>query len=771
MPEMPEITRRRLLGAGAAAAGGAMLSSLVPPNLAAAMARQPAKGTLKDIKHVVVLMQENRSFDHYFGTLSGVRGFADPNAITLSTGKSVFYQPVPANFSGYSNPDGYLLPWHLDTKTTSSQAIPSTSHAWAVQHQALDITVGPTTTAAEDLWLQAHLTADGVTNGPFTMSYYERQDIPFHFALAENFTICDGYHCSLLGPTWPNRMFLMTGWNDPNGTAGGPIITNADWLALKIEAVAANPDLWEQTLFILNYDENDGLFDHVPPPLPPAGTPDEFVSTVPVGGSTPVPMPIGGGVRVPCILISPWTVGGYVATENFDHTSVLQLLELITGVEEPNISQWRRDTFGDLTSALGMGGGKAQKAPNLAGPQELSELFWEAEYQVENLPAATPPGALQPFPQQEKHRQPGWMPDIKKNGKRHQGRTALPKTTSRLLENQTNHAGDFEQLKYKDSQFPGILEQRIGKEISAAATHAWVPVVDAGGIAIIDTSTFAFVSALVSETNPYGIASTPDGTKIYVTESGTNLVSSFEVASLVGATAKQAGTTIVVGVYPHGVTVSPDGARAYVANTGPDAGPGGSDTVSAIKVSTDVVVDTFTVGQAPQIIAVSPDSSKLFVTCVQGLYVVDAYSGHKKLATSVCAQAHGVATSPDGNWVFVADTLNNQVLVLDGKGTSVAGQIAVGATPWNVAFTPDSKSAYVTNSGDDTVSVIDIAQGSVSGLVPVSRIPTGIAANGTQMWVTGNVSSTVSVIDTGSNSVISTVALGISAEPISIAFA
>ena len=361
------------------------------------------------------------------------------------------------------------------------------------------------------MWLPAHLAADGPINGPFTMSYYERQDIPFHFALAENFTICDGYHCSLLGPTWPNRMYLMTGWNDPNGTAGGPIITNvvptppynwgtyperleaagiswqvyqeeddygtnvleyfqnfqnaepgsglyergltisqpgkfeadcaagnlptvtwivptsgksehpaylpatgADWLASKIEAVAANPDLWEQTLFILNYDENDGLFDHVPPPLPPAGTPNEFVSTVPYGGTTPVPMPIGGGVRVPCILISPWTVGGYVATENFDHTSVLQLLELITGVQEPNISQWRRETFGDLTSALGMGGGRAQNPPNLAGPHELSELFWEAEYQVENLPAAMPPGAIQPFPQQEKHRHPDWMPDVKR---------------------------------------------------------------------------------------------------------------------------------------------------------------------------------------------------------------------------------------------------------------------------------------------------------------------------------------------------------------------
>jgi phospholipase C len=842
---MPEITRRRLLRTGAAAAGGAVLSTLLPPNLRKAMAQAPLRGSVTDIKHVVVFMQENRSFDHYFGTLAGVRGFADPNAITLSTGKSVFYQPDP------SNPDGYLLPWHLDTKTTSAQAIPSTSHAWTVQHEAVD-------GGKNDNWLPAHLAADGPTNGPFTMSYYERQDIPFHFALAENFTICDGYHCSLLGPTWPNRMYLMTGWNDPNGTAGGPIISNvvptppynwttyperleqagiswqvyqeeddygtnvleyfqnfqaatpgsglyergltisqpgkfeydaandqlptvswivptsgksehpaylpatgSDFLASKLEAIASNPDVWAKTLFIFNYDENDGLFDHVPPPLPPAGTPDEFVDG----------LPIGGGVRVPCLLISPWTVGGYVATENFDHTSVIQLLEQITGVTEPNISAWRRQTFGDLTSALGMGGGRAQPAPALPGPAVTSELFWEAEYQVENLPAPTPPGAVQPFPQQEKHRYPDWMPDTKRNHRnRPRGLRGLPKTTSRLLENQTNHAGDFPH-GYRGSQFPGMLEERIGKELSATVTHAWVPMVDAGGIAIIDTSAFTWVSALVSETNPYGIAATPDGSKLYVTESGTNLVSSFEVASLVGSTTKQPGTTIVVGVYPHGVTVSPDGARAYVANTGPDADLDGSDSVAVIKVSTDTVVGSLKVGQAPEMVAVSADSSKVFVTCLEGLYVADAYSGRAHLATSQCAQAHGVATSPDGNWVYVADTLNDRVLVLDGKGRSIAAQISVGTTPWNVAFSSDSTTAYVTNSGDDTVSVINTASGAVTDTISVTRIPTGISVFGTQVWVTGNVSSTVSVIDTTQNAVISTVPLGISSEPISIAFA
>ena len=169
--------------------------------------------------------------------------------------------------------------------------------------------------------------------------------------------------------------------------------------------------------------------------------------------------------------------------------------------------------------------------------------------------------------------------------------------------------------------------------------------------------------------------------------------------------------------------------------------------------------------------AFSADSKRLFVTCNEGLYVAEAASGKAKLATKECAQAHGVAASPDGDWVFVADTENDRVLVLDGKGKSVAGKIKVGSTPWNVAFTPDSKSAYVTNSNDDTVSVINVSSGAVTDTISVSRIPTGISVLGSHAWVCGNVSSTVSVIDTTSNKVVSTVDLGISSEPISIAFA
>ena len=128
---MAEFTRRRFLGGAAAATGAGAAAALLPASVQKALATPSTRpGRWKDIKHVVLLMQENRSFDHYFGTMSGVAGFDDPDAITLSTGRSVFYQPDAVN------PDGYLLPFHLDTHSTNSQAIPSTSHAYSVQHQA-----------------------------------------------------------------------------------------------------------------------------------------------------------------------------------------------------------------------------------------------------------------------------------------------------------------------------------------------------------------------------------------------------------------------------------------------------------------------------------------------------------------------------------------------------------------------------------------------------------------------------------------------------------
>ena len=491
----PALSRRRLLGSAAATGGMATALSLLPTNVTKALAAQAASGTaargrLRDVEHVVLIMQENRSFDHYFGTLPGVRGYADPTAIKLkSTGRPVFYQPDPAN------PDGYLLPFHLDTRTTAAQAIPSTGHGWPVQHAALN-------GGAMDSWVTAHTEYDGASTGPFTMGYYERQDIPFHFALADAFTIFDNYHCSVLGPTHPNRYMYMTGTIDPNGQYGGPALDNdeingtyswtsyperltaagvswmcyqetdsygangfnvlqflkqyidaptdstlyqsamvstpagqfeydalndklpavswvfptvatsehpnampnagAAWLASKLDAIAANPEVWAKTLVIINYDENDGLFDHVVPPLPPTGTADEFVSLNSPGGTVGGGLPIGAGYRVPCIVVSPWTVGGNVCSTPLDHTSVIRFLEQLTGVQEPNISAWRRRAFGDFTDIFGRSSARDgfPALPDTSGPLTL------ANYETSQFPLPVFPGAQQSFPVQERGHRP-----------------------------------------------------------------------------------------------------------------------------------------------------------------------------------------------------------------------------------------------------------------------------------------------------------------------------------------------------------------------------
>jgi phospholipase C len=473
MTNSPVFTRRRLVKSAAQLASFTAAATLMPPNVQKLLAQGPRRtGSLKDIRHVVMLMLENRSFDHYFGTMAGVRGFGDPHALTLPNGMSVFHQPDT------ENPKGYMLPFHLDTFSTRAQALPSTSHAWSVQHQAWN-------GGRMDQWLPAHRTADGA-HGPYTMGYFRREDIPFHYALAEAFTICDAYHCSVMGPTRPNRFYWLTGSIDADGRYDGPQTSNktppeglrwktyaerleeagvswkvyqhadngtgfnvlrlfrqfmdsppgsplqvkgmpsasdgefeydarhdrlpavtwlcptnegsehpansmpaagAEFIAAKLDAVAANPDVWAKTVFILNYDENDGLFDHVPPPVPPPGTPGEFIDG----------LPVGGGFRVPCIIVSPWTAGGWVCSQPFDHTSILQFLERFTGVREPNISDWRRQTFGDLTGAFRFGAPPA-RPPVLPS---TSGLLHHARYAAATLPAPPIPGAEQVAPVQE----------------------------------------------------------------------------------------------------------------------------------------------------------------------------------------------------------------------------------------------------------------------------------------------------------------------------------------------------------------------------------
>jgi phospholipase C len=202
-----ELTRRQVLKAGAAAGASAFAwNSLIDQALAAGS----QCGSLNDIEHVVILIQENRSFDHYFGTYRGVAGFADPTALP-----GVFGQPgYPAGVNG-----SLLYPFHLDS-FNNGECTNDINHSWAPQHSYWD-------NGAMDGFVRGHLAVDGNVNGPLTMGYYTRADLSFYYALADAFTLCDHYHCSVIGPTDPNRLYSMSAWLDPAGTQGGPILSTS----------------------------------------------------------------------------------------------------------------------------------------------------------------------------------------------------------------------------------------------------------------------------------------------------------------------------------------------------------------------------------------------------------------------------------------------------------------------------------------------------------------------------------------------------------------
>ena len=205
-------------------------------------------GSLSDIEHVVILMQENRSFDHYFGTLPGVRGFTDaatyrsyPGGPTTTAAQSVRQSMVDGTTVRYrlANGDTTLMPFELVSVASGNRR---------PVHQRHHPRVGPPAPFVErrghGRFVRQHLRYGTPSRqllnslllatapiGVATMGYFRSRDyLAFYRALADAFTICDSYYCSVLGPTDPNRLMWLSGsigatGTDRNGDPnGGPIL-------------------------------------------------------------------------------------------------------------------------------------------------------------------------------------------------------------------------------------------------------------------------------------------------------------------------------------------------------------------------------------------------------------------------------------------------------------------------------------------------------------------------------------------------------------------
>src|ERR1700712_5712873 len=191
-------TRRDFIKKAALLSGAAGLSGVLPDSIQKALAINPAPGTtFMDAEHIVILMQENRSFDHCFGTLQGVRGYNDPRAIVKPDNNLVWLQKNAAGET-YS-------PFRLNIKETNATWLGSLPHSWSNQVDARN-------GGRYDKWLLAKPSGHkGFANVPLTMGYYNREDLPFYYSLADAFTVCDQNFCSSLTGTTPNRLYLWTG--------------------------------------------------------------------------------------------------------------------------------------------------------------------------------------------------------------------------------------------------------------------------------------------------------------------------------------------------------------------------------------------------------------------------------------------------------------------------------------------------------------------------------------------------------------------------------
>ncbi|MBO9618023.1 MAG: phospholipase C, phosphocholine-specific [Niabella sp.] len=206
-----DFSRRDFLKKTGLLAGGAGVFSTLPASIQKALAINPPKGSsFEDAEHIVLLMQENRSFDHCFGSLKGVRGFNDPRVLKLANGSPVWLQT--------DQKKNTYAPFRLDMQQTKITWMGGLPHSWKDQVDARN-------KGQYDQWLIAKKTGyKGFEGQPMTMGYYTREDIPFNYALADAFTVCDQHFCSSQTGTTPNRLYFWTGALRKDGAAQNPAL-------------------------------------------------------------------------------------------------------------------------------------------------------------------------------------------------------------------------------------------------------------------------------------------------------------------------------------------------------------------------------------------------------------------------------------------------------------------------------------------------------------------------------------------------------------------
>jgi YVTN family beta-propeller protein len=223
-------------------------------------------------------------------------------------------------------------------------------------------------------------------------------------------------------------------------------------------------------------------------------------------------------------------------------------------------------------------------------------------------------------------------------------------------------------------------------------------------IFVVDTARGMIVTPVQVREFPVSVSTTPDETKVYVANYGSNNI------SVIDATTNQVKATVSTGNRPNGIAVTPDGKQAYVTNWA-------SSSVSVIDTATNQVTDVIPVAQFPGGISITPDGTRAYITNFLSnmISVIDTATNQVVLTFPVPVPAGGypekISITPNGNWIYITIWSNNSVMAIDTKTHQAVNTVSVGLDPQCIAFTHDSRRAYVTNRGNSTIpssiSVID----------------------------------------------------------------
>jgi YVTN family beta-propeller protein len=300
-----------------------------------------------------------------------------------------------------------------------------------------------------------------------------------------------------------------------------------------------------------------------------------------------------------------------------------------------------------------------------------------------------------------------------------------------------------------------LLAFLMSISITYAEPYAYITNYADGTVSVIDTATNTVTATVPVGIQPYGVGINPNGTKVYVANSGELTNDGDHTVSIIDTSNNTVTATVNVGKYPKGVVVSPDGTKVYVTD---------ADGVSVIDTATNTVTAIVHVSGLAGI-TVTPDGTKVYAAnwASNDVSVINTTTDNVTATVPVGSNPFAIAVNPDGTKAYVTNYASNTVSVIDTATDTVIATVPVGSYVRGIAVSPDEAKVYVANwIGYDALSVIDTVTNVVIANVPVGSAPwgVGISPDGTKVYVTNLWSATVAVIDTATNTVTDMVSVG-----------